>query len=121
MGYSLFLKIVFQSPCYLLHCEKLDLDSKNCESIMKIAVNYNNFDKSIINYAKNHNNIFIKLPKIAMSADLKIILKKLEELPKNVGIYADNFYAYYLAVISKRAVIGGMGFWRDNIIFLQKI
>lgn len=102
-------------------CEKLDLDSKNCESIMKIAVNYNNFDKSIINYAKNHNNIFIKLPKIAMSADLKIILKKLEELPKNVGIYADNFYAYYLAVISKRAVIGGMGlnlFNRDSIKFL---
>lgn len=102
-------------------CDKIDFSAKNDESIIKIVLNYNNFDKSIINYAKYHNNIFIKLPKIATQADLKAILKKLEDVPKNVGIYADNFYAYYLAVVSGRSVIGGLGlnlFNRDSINLL---
>ena len=75
----------------------------------KLILNYNNFDKSILNYAKNHNNLYIKLPKIAMTADVNVILKFMENLPKNVGVYADSLYHYYIAVSQGRNVIGGMG------------
>lgn len=89
--------------------DKIDFDGLNCKSTTKIVLNYNNFDKIILNYAKNHNNLYLKLPKIAMKADLEVILKFMEKLPKSVGIYAENYYQYYLAVITDRPIIGGLG------------
>ncbi len=93
----------------IIIADKIDFDSLNCKSSTKIVLNYNNFDKSILNYAKNHNNLYIKLPKIAMTADVNVILKFMENLPKNVGVYADSLYHYYIAVSQGRNVIGGMG------------
>ena len=44
-----------------------------------------------------------------MKADLEVILKFMEKLPKSVGIYAENYYQYYLAVTTERPLIGGLG------------
>lgn len=74
-----------------------------------IIINYADFDKSIINYAINHNNLYVKLPKIAMKQDLDKIETFVKTLPNTVGIYADNLYAYYLAYKQERNVIGGLG------------
>lgn len=89
--------------------DKIDFDGEKLKSITKIVVNHNNFNEIILNYAKNHNNLYVKLPKIAMKADLEIILDFVKNLPLSVGIYADNLYQYYLALITKRKVIGGLG------------
>ncbi|MDE6968012.1 MAG: U32 family peptidase, partial [Clostridia bacterium] len=56
-----------------------------------------------------YNNLYIKMPKIALKADLDIIMKKLDSMPKSVGIYADNLYHYYIAAIQNRPVLGGLG------------
>lgn len=101
--------IISKSNSNIVIADKIDLDSINCKSIIKIVINYNNFEGIILKYAEKYNNLYIKLPKIAMKADLKVIMKTLENIPKNVGIYADNYYSYYLAVISGRPIIGGIG------------
>lgn len=107
-----FLKnheVLSDKSSHIVICDKVDFDTKNDNTLIKIVLNYNNFDKSVLNYAKNHNNLYIKLPKIAMTADLKIITNLLDDVPKSVGIYADSLYAYYLAVTQNRKVIGGLG------------
>ena len=93
----------------IIIADKIDFDGLNCKSTTKIVLNYNNFDKIILNYVKNHNNLYVRLPKIAMKADLEVILKFMEKLPKSVGIYAENYYQYYLAVTTERPLIGGLG------------
>lgn len=93
----------------ILIMDKIDFECLKVKSSTKIVLNYNNFDKSILKYGDFYNNLYIKLPKIAFEADLEKILKTLEDVPNSVGIYADNLYAYYLAIVNNRPVIGGLG------------
>lgn len=103
------LDILCAKPANIVISDKIDFDAVKQQSIINFVVNYNNFDEIALNYAKNHNNLFVRLPKIAFRQDLSVIENWLSKLPQNVGIYAENLYSVYLASVSKRAVICGVG------------
>lgn len=90
---------------------------KDCD----VVLNYPVSRESIIRYTVNENNIYIKLPKLALSKDIKAILEDINELPSDIGIYADNIYALEIAYITKRKVLGGFGLNVFNRLHAQSL
>lgn len=90
-------------------CGVFDLSKIKTPEKYNFVIDFNDFDNFIMKNGLIESNLYIKLPKIAMFSDLKVVLDKLETLPNCVGIYADNVYAVQIAKEQNRKVIGGLG------------
>lgn len=103
-------------PISMPKCEQISGKILEVNSLPKVlsseytyVVNYHNDLSSIMKNALIHNNIYIKLPKIAMNSDCLAIIDALSNLPSNVGLYADNYYVVQLCLELNRPIIYGFG------------
>ena len=79
--------------------------SQNTDIVIDIE-KYQQFSSS---YPTIVGNVYVKLPKMAMTNDVVKIQNLLQGIPNNIGIYAENIYALEIAYIQNRCVLGGIG------------
>ena len=95
-------KNIIQSPSISVIDRLLDTN-------VDYIVDLSEYDKLSNKLSNIDGNIYIKLPKMAMSNDANMILDRLSSIPDNVGIYAENIYALEVAYLQDRIVLGGIG------------
>lgn len=114
---------------FIVEFDSIDFADNLGSSKIDIVWNpFNDFDAESINYNDIaikinliENNIFIKLPKIALSNDLIFIEELLKSLPEKIGIFAENIYALELAIKYNKKVLGSYSLNIFNLLHANEL
>lgn len=103
-------KLKYKPMSSLILCNPSGISKEDLESSgADIVVDLDKIQSFIMKYPLIENNLYVKLPKMQFTEDIWHINELLDEVPKNIGIYAENIYALEIAYERGLSVIGGIG------------